>query len=149
VVTAADSAAGFAADAHIYLYVVATMRKFDARSKDIGHWAEAFGERPRAEITREDVVTQLAQWREAGLPESALNARVIALRHLYTVLDGKSAPSPAKSVPLMGDCTQMFQFRLTPVERKRLEVAAAANHQNLSEFARLAIVGAAEECLET
>jgi uncharacterized protein (DUF1778 family) len=42
----------------------------------------------------------------------------------------------------------MFQFRLSPDERKRLEIAAAREDRTLSDFARLAVCGAVEDCLE-
>lgn len=38
--------------------------------------------------------------------------------------------------------------RLSPAELERAELAAQANHQNLSQFVRDAIVTAAEDCLE-
>lgn len=46
----------------------------------------------------------------------------------------------APSVPL---CT-----RLSPAERDRVAQAATANHQTPSQFARDALVTAADECLE-
>lgn len=38
--------------------------------------------------------------------------------------------------------------RLSPAERARVEEAAAVNRQRVSEFARDALVTAAEDCLE-
>jgi len=38
--------------------------------------------------------------------------------------------------------------RLSPAERERIDQAAKANHQTVSQFARDAIVTAADECLE-
>jgi uncharacterized protein (DUF1778 family) len=38
--------------------------------------------------------------------------------------------------------------RLSPAERDRVDQAAKANHQTRSEFARDALVTAANECLE-
>lgn len=40
-------------------------------------------------------------------------------------------------------------IRLSPAERVRVELAAKANRQTPSQFARDALVTAAEECLET
>lgn len=45
--------------------------------------------------------------------------------------------------------TKLFNVRLTDAERKRLEEAARTNGQKLGEFARDAIVTAAEDCLES
>ncbi len=43
---------------------------------------------------------------------------------------------------------QPFRVRLSPVERARLEAAARANRQCPADFARDALVTAAEDCLE-
>lgn len=40
-------------------------------------------------------------------------------------------------------------IRLSPAERERVAEAARANHQSVSQFARDALVTAAEDCLET
>jgi len=53
---------------------------------------------------------------------------------------GRRPRAEAPAVPL--------QTRLSPAERERVEQAAKANHQNLSEFVRDAIVTAADDCLE-
>lgn len=39
-------------------------------------------------------------------------------------------------------------IRLSPQERQRVKLAADVNHQSISEFARDALVTAAEDCLE-
>jgi uncharacterized protein (DUF1778 family) len=44
--------------------------------------------------------------------------------------------------------SKMFQFRLSPDERKRLEIAALRESRTLSDFARLAVCGAVEDALE-
>jgi len=41
-----------------------------------------------------------------------------------------------------------FHLRLSPAERIRVDQAAEANHQTPSEFAREALVTAADDCLE-
>jgi uncharacterized protein (DUF1778 family) len=38
--------------------------------------------------------------------------------------------------------------RLSPAERDRVDQAAAANHQTVSQFARDALVTAADDCLD-
>lgn len=43
---------------------------------------------------------------------------------------------------------QPVRVRLSPAERERVLEAARVNHQKLSEFARDALVTAAEDCLE-
>ncbi len=39
-------------------------------------------------------------------------------------------------------------FRFSPAEIERVRIAASINYQSVSEFARDAIVSAAEDCLE-
>lgn len=39
-------------------------------------------------------------------------------------------------------------IRLSPAERQRISVAARLNHQTVSQFARDALVTAADDCLE-
>ena len=41
-----------------------------------------------------------------------------------------------------------YRVRLSPVERQRVEEAARVCHQSAADFARDAIVTAADECLE-
>ncbi len=38
--------------------------------------------------------------------------------------------------------------RLSPIERERVDQAAKVNHQSVSEFARDALVTAADDCLD-
>jgi uncharacterized protein (DUF1778 family) len=44
--------------------------------------------------------------------------------------------------------SQPLPVRLSPAERERVRVAARVNHQNVSQFARDALVTAADDCLE-
>jgi len=53
---------------------------------------------------------------------------------------GRPPRAEAPSTPL--------RIRFSPLERQRLELAAQANRQRPSDFARDAIVTAAEDCLE-
>jgi uncharacterized protein (DUF1778 family) len=41
-----------------------------------------------------------------------------------------------------------MRVRLSPAEKARVMTAARVNHQNLSQFARDALVTAADDCLE-
>lgn len=52
----------------------------------------------------------------------------------------RTARAEAPSVPL--------PVRLSPAERERVKEAARVNGQNVSQFARDALVTAAEDCLE-
>jgi len=51
---------------------------------------------------------------------------------------------PTRAEATSGD----FHVRLSPAERERVDQAAKANHQTTSQFARDAIVTAADDCLE-
>ncbi len=53
-----------------------------------------------------------------------------------------SRPNRAEA-PSVATCT-----RLSPAERKRVDQAAEANHQTVSQFSRDALVTAAEDCLD-
>lgn len=44
--------------------------------------------------------------------------------------------------------SEPFQIRLSPAERQRLALAAALNHQTLTEFCRIVLLNEAETCLE-
>jgi uncharacterized protein (DUF1778 family) len=54
---------------------------------------------------------------------------------------GRRPRAEAPSSPLL--------TRLSPAERDRVKLAAAANNQSVSEFMRDALVTAAEDCLES
>lgn len=54
-----------------------------------------------------------------------------------------SRPNRAEA-PSKQTCT-----RLSPAERDRVDAAAATNHQTVSEFARDALITAADDCLES
>jgi integrase len=111
----------FAADAKRYLSLVTTMPSFKMRKRDIGLWIGVFGTRARSSITRADIRAQRDRWHREGpkrvwrkhsdrhgggwvdvpgpLAASTVNHRLRALANLYTVLDGRHAPNPARDVP--------------------------------------------------
>lgn len=89
-----------AEDVRAYLPQVATMPTFRHRADDLARWIAVFGpDRVRKSITSGEIRAQLEAWRAAGYAPSTCNHRKTALQHLWTTLDGKSAPSPAKDVP--------------------------------------------------
>lgn len=99
-----DPAAGdtttFADDVAAYLAQVRTMPTYRWRHDDLTRWLDALGTtRARRTITPAVIRTQLEAWRSAGYAASTVNHRRTALMHLWTVLDGKSAPNPARDVP--------------------------------------------------
>lgn len=83
-----------------YLASVKEMRTYTDRAYRILQWRDALGSnRERKTVTSVEIRQQLERWRGKGLTPGSLNLRRTALMHLWTVLDGKSAPNPVKDVP--------------------------------------------------
>lgn len=109
----------FDEDARAYLDTVKAMPSYADRKTHIEEWIAVFGHVRRHKITADQIRAQLHTWRttprlvtftrrettkakktaERILSASAVNKRRTALMHLFTVLDGKSAPNPVKDVP--------------------------------------------------
>lgn len=86
-------------DVRHYLEQIATMPTYEWRAKDLDLWVQVFGpDRDRKTITPGEIRAQLESWRK-DYAASTVNHRRTALMHLFTVLDGKSAPNPARDVP--------------------------------------------------
>ena len=51
--------------------------------------------------------------------------------------------------PRAEEASKVYTLRLTKAERERLELAARANGQKPADFARDALVTAADDCLES
>lgn len=117
--TKATKTGKFDDDARAYLSTCAAMPTFTQRSQHIEEWIAVFKDRPRDGIAADDIAAQLALWRTTPrtvtytrrktdktprtaritLSAGAVNKRRSALMHLFTTLDGKSAPNPVKDVP--------------------------------------------------
>lgn len=83
-----------------YVALVATMPTLRWRKDDLALWLHVFGAgRARSTITGAEIRAQLERWRSSGYAASTVNHRRTALMHLWTVLDGKTAPNPARDVP--------------------------------------------------
>jgi integrase len=96
----------FAHDAKRYLDSVTTMPTFKERKRDIGLWLTKLGRtRTRQSITSVEIRTVLEGWRRERSAVTC-NHRRSALMHLWSVLDGKSAPNPVKDVPRYRDDSQ-------------------------------------------
>jgi site-specific recombinase XerD len=94
-------------DIRDYLAQVQTMPTLRHRRDDLALWQKAFGpERPRKSITAGEIREQLETWRNAGYAANTVNHRRTALMHLWSVLDGKTAPNPARDVPRYPDDSQ-------------------------------------------
>lgn len=83
-----------------YLAQVQTMPTLRHRRDDLALWLDVFGlDRIRKSITPGEIRAQLEAWRMEDYAPSTCNHRRTALMHLWSVLDGKSAPNPARDVP--------------------------------------------------
>lgn len=89
----------FADDVAHYLEQVRSMATYRWRKDDLDLWLAVFGRsRDRRTITRSEIRAQLETWKQS-YAASTVNHRRTALMHLWTVLDGKTAPNPARDVP--------------------------------------------------
>jgi integrase len=87
-----------------YLEQVQTMPDLRNRRDDLARWVAVFGpDRIRKSITAGEIRKQLETWRAEGYAGNTLNHRRGALMHLWTVLDGKTAPNPARETPRYPD----------------------------------------------
>ena len=90
----------FASDCRRYLQAVQGMPTYQDRAYRIDQWRIALGgAKDRHLITSAEIRRVLEHWKRGGLSHGSLNLRRTALLHLWTVLDGKSAPNPVKDVP--------------------------------------------------
>lgn len=89
----------FASDAGRYLKAVAAMPSWKDRQRDIGAWLPQFGARARHSIQPWEIRAQLDAWLLDGLAPSTVRHRRTALAQLWSVLDGRNAPNPVRSVP--------------------------------------------------
>lgn len=87
---------GFDEDAGAYLETVATMPSYQDREKHIHDWIAVFGHRPRRSIASWEIDAQLQAWLAQGYAASSVRHRRTALMHLWSKLDGRSAPNPVK-----------------------------------------------------
>jgi len=91
-----------AGDIPIYL---ATLPDGDYRTESgqiFAHWiACPLGARPRAEITRLDVMAQIARWLDAGAAVNTCNKRLSRLRKFFQGLDGVTSPNPTDAIKFM------------------------------------------------
>lgn len=87
-------------DAELYLKAVAGMPTISDRAYRIRLWVSVLGaDTPRASVTPAQIRTALQQWKADGKSIGTLNLRLTALRHLWRVLDGRTAPNPARDIP--------------------------------------------------
>lgn len=91
----------FAQDVRVYLEVISGLVTYQNRVGWLTRWMDALGrDRPRADISSEEIRRVLERWRRSGLSPATLNLRLITLRHLWTTLDGRSSLNIVKDIDL-------------------------------------------------
>jgi site-specific recombinase XerD len=129
----------FKADARRYLALpdVKGLRSYASRVCEIEAWYPHIGAVPRGAITRTHILTARSAWLAEGRAPKTINHRVRALRHLYRLLDGSRAATPADDIDRLKEPAANPQFvppstirrvamRLTdPKTRARFMVLAA------------------------
>ena len=119
--TAAQTGGTLRADADRYLAAVGAMTALRTRKNEIENWIRAFGpDRRRQAITTEEIRVQLARWGTETRPMLDSRGRQLtrqgkpavfkpmapgtlwhqlkALRHLWDILDGKTAANPCRAI---------------------------------------------------
>lgn len=90
-------------DVETYLARVRTRldrETYGARVSELRAWTAAFGERARLQLRLVDLERAIGAWREAGLSPKTIANRVATLKHVYRVLDGRRARTPADDLVL-------------------------------------------------
>ncbi len=91
-------------DVRDYLTQKQTLITLRHRKDDLALWLAVFGpERIRKSITKGEIRAQMEKWRAEGYAANTVNHRRTALLDLWSVLDGKTAPNPAKEAPRYRD----------------------------------------------
>ena len=91
------------ADATVYLAQVKHLASYKSRVCEVDAWTALYGRLRRVQLTAEHVRKARATWAADDYTPKTINNRVQTLRHLYPLLDGRKAPTPADEVkPLHG-----------------------------------------------
>jgi site-specific recombinase XerD len=85
-------------DATAYLTQVKTLASYKSRVCEVNAWTALYGRLRRSQITSEHVRKARGTWLEQKYTTKTVNNRVQTLRHMYRVLDGSKAPTPADDV---------------------------------------------------
>jgi integrase len=105
----------FADDVRTYLSLITGLVTYKNRVGWMHAWVEALGaSTSRADVTALHIRRALEHWRRDGLKPATLNLRRAALRHLWSTLDGRSAPNPVKDVPSYADPFTGWQLPTWP-----------------------------------
>jgi site-specific recombinase XerD len=86
------------ADVTIYLAQVKHLASYKSRVCELAAWTALYGHLRRAQLAGEHVRKARATWTAEHYTPKTINNRVQTLRHLYHLLDGRRAPTPADDV---------------------------------------------------
>ena len=81
-----------------YLGQVLHLASYKSRVCEVHAWTDLFGRLRRAQLTAAHVREARGRWLAADYAPKTINNRVQTLRHVYHVLDGRRAPTPADEV---------------------------------------------------
>jgi len=88
-----------ATDIPVFLNRIAAGRRREDFRMLLAHWsASPLGTMPREDISRDDIIQQLARWEEAQVAVSTRNHRLRALRTFYHALDGVETANPTDKI---------------------------------------------------
>lgn len=86
-------------DIERYLAMSKHLVCWSTRRGELRHWVQVLGaRRTRYSVKRSDVLDARSRWLSAGTAPKTVNNRVVALRALWTALDGPEAPCPADRI---------------------------------------------------
>jgi len=110
----------FKADARAYLALedIKALGSYASRVCEIEAWYPSIGHLRRHEITRRHILDTRSAWLADNYAPKTINHRVRALRHLYRVLDGSKAPTPADDLEKLKEPDPQPQFVLPSTIRK-------------------------------
>ena len=87
-----------AADAKLYLAQVRHLASYKSRVCEVTAWTDLYGRLRRVQLTAAHVREARARWLAEPYAPKTINNRVQTLRHLYHLLDGRRAATPADEV---------------------------------------------------
>jgi integrase len=126
---------------HAYLGAKAAMPTYRERVRHLELWVVALGgeKRLRETVTPLEIAAVLQGWLLTGLAPQTVRLRRTALANLWTVLDGRGAPNPVKSVPVPR--TPPPGPRAIPVALVQQLLAAMGDTQSRARLMVLATTG--------
>jgi site-specific recombinase XerD len=131
----------FRADGKRYLGLeeIKRLLSFKSRRCEIEAWYPHIGDLPRHAITRAHMLDTRSAWLAAGIAPKTVNHRVRALRHLYRLLDGSKAPTPADDLERLKEPEANPQF--VPVTTIRRVAAKLTDPKARARFMVLTATG--------